>query len=44
MRNVLPSAKPLLADRGYDADGFRKDLINKGLEPWIPPRIWQNAL
>ena len=33
MRNVLPSAKPLLADRGYDTDWFRKDLREKGIEP-----------
>jgi len=26
MGNVLPSAKCLLADRGYDADWFRKAL------------------
>jgi transposase len=28
----------LLADRGYDADWFRKALIDKGIEPCIPPR------
>ena len=39
MLNILPSAKCLLADRGYNADWFRKALRNKGVEPCIPPRI-----
>jgi len=38
MMDVLPSAKHLLADRGYDADWFRKALKDKGIEPCIPPR------
>ena len=36
--NVLPKAKELLADRGYDADWFRKALLEKGITPCIPPR------
>jgi len=34
----LPAAKQLLADRGYDADWFRDALMDKGIEPCIPPR------
>ena len=34
----LPAAPVLLADRGYDADWFRKALRRKGIEPCIPPR------
>ena len=34
----LPKAKELLADRGYDADWFRKALIEKGITPCIPPK------
>jgi len=34
----LPEANHLLADKGYDADWFRKDLKDKGIEPCIPPR------
>ena len=36
--NVLPKAKELLADRGYDADWFRKALLEKGIAPCIPSR------
>ena len=36
--DVLPKAKHMLADRGYDADWFRKALIDKGITPCIPPR------
>lgn len=35
---VLPKAKNMLADRGYDADWFRAALIEKGIVPCIPPR------
>ena len=34
----LPAAKHLLADRGYDADWFRDDLLEKGITPCIPPK------
>ena len=34
----LPHAKALLADRGYDATGFRDALKNKGIEPCIPSK------
>jgi transposase len=36
--DALPSAKELLADRGYDADWFRNALIKKGIAPCIPSR------
>ena len=34
----LPAAKELLADRGYDADWFRRALIEKGIRPCIPSK------
>jgi transposase len=34
----LPTAKEILADRGYDSDWFRAALRAKGTEPCIPPR------
>ncbi|MDP6259705.1 MAG: IS5 family transposase [Rhodospirillales bacterium] len=36
--DALPSAKHLLADRGYDADWFRDALKDKGIKPCIPPK------
>jgi transposase len=36
--SVMPQAKVLLADRGYDADWFRNTLIDKGITPCIPSR------
>lgn len=29
----LPSAKSLIADRGYDVDWFRRALADRGIEP-----------
>ena len=34
----LPQSRELLADRGYDANWFRKALLNKGIPPCIPGR------
>ena len=34
---VLPAARELLADRGYDSDRFRAGLAERGIEPCIPP-------
>jgi transposase len=34
--NVLPAAKTLIADRGYDSKSFREALQAKGIEPCIP--------
>ena len=36
--HVLPKARELLADRGYDADWFRAALIRRGITPCIPPK------
>jgi len=36
--DVLPKAKVLLADKGYDADWFRQALTERGITPCIPPR------
>ena len=35
---MLPKAKYFLADRGYDADWLRAELIKNNIEPCIPPR------
>ena len=32
----LPDAKHMLADRGYDADWYRRALEDKGITPCIP--------
>ena len=34
--SVLPHARELLGDRGYDSAGFRADLLARGIEPCIP--------
>lgn len=36
LQDGLPAAKHLLADRGCDADWYRKALENMGAEPCIP--------
>lgn len=36
--SVLPKAKALLADKGYDSDWFRAALTNRGIAPCIPPK------
>ena len=38
MLDALPPAKSMTADRGYDSDWFRNALIEKGIEPCIPPK------
>ncbi len=38
MMSDLPSAKYMLADRGYDADWFRNGLEEKKITPCIPSR------
>ncbi len=37
MLRVLPSGSTLIADRGYDSNGFREALADKDIEPCIPP-------
>ncbi|MDE0877095.1 MAG: IS5 family transposase [Sphingomonas bacterium] len=34
----LPKPKGLLADKGYDSNGFRESLLMRGILPIIPPR------
>ncbi|WP_430442345.1 IS5 family transposase [Shinella sp.] len=34
--DVLPPAKTLIADKGYDSAAFRQALVAKGIEPCIP--------
>ena len=38
MLPLMPPAKVLLADKGYDADWFRDALTIRGIEPCIPSR------
>jgi transposase len=39
MLGVLPRAKAMLGDRGYDADWFRNALMDRGITPCIPSKI-----
>ena len=39
---ALPSAKVLIADKGYDSDWFSQALTNLGIEPCIPGRTGRN--
>ena len=39
----LPSAKHMLADRGYDAYWYREALEDKGITPCIPSRKGRKA-
>lgn len=38
MLSALPRAKSLTGDKGYDSDAFRNALIEKGIEPCMPPK------
>ena len=38
MLSVLPKAKELLGDKGYDSNWFRAALAERGITPCIPPR------
>lgn len=40
---MIPQAGVLLADRGYDADWFRNELIEMGISPCIPSRLGRRA-
>ena len=35
--SVLPKARVLLGDKGYDSDGLRAALADKGIQACIPP-------
>ena len=39
----LPKSKALLADKGYDSDRFRENLLMRGILPIIPPRSNRKA-
>lgn len=41
---ALPHARYMLGDRGYDADWFRQALMDKGIEPCIPPKKNRKAV
>jgi transposase len=36
--DALPAASSLIADRGYDSDGYRAALEAEDIKPCIPPR------
>ncbi|WP_224777943.1 MULTISPECIES: IS5 family transposase [Gluconobacter] len=38
MAFAVPNPKAMLADRGYDSDWFRQDLLLRGILPVIPSR------
>jgi hypothetical protein len=38
--DVLPSVKELLANRGYDADWFRKASLECGIVPSLSVQEW----
>ena len=38
MLDKLPKAAVIIGDRGYDADWFRKELKDLGIQPCIPPK------
>jgi transposase len=38
MLPALPKAATLTGDKGYDSDGFREALKERGIEPCIPPK------
>ncbi len=38
MLDALPPAKVILADKGYDADWFRRALAGRGIAACIPSR------
>nr|WP_252345662.1 IS5 family transposase [Gluconobacter sp. P1C6_b] len=39
----VPNPRAMLADRGYDSDSFRQDLLLRGILPIIPPRKGRTA-
>ena len=38
MLPALPKAATLTGDKGYDSDGFRNALLERGIKPCIPPK------
>ena len=43
MKLPVPNPKAMLADRGYDSDSFRQELLIHGILPVIPSRKGRNA-
>ncbi|WP_249195539.1 MULTISPECIES: IS5 family transposase [Gluconobacter] len=43
MKLSVPPPKAMLADRGYDSDSFRQDLLIHGILPVIPSRKSRSA-
>jgi len=43
MNLPLPKPKGLLADKGYDGNRFRENLLMRGILPVIPPRSNRKA-
>ncbi|GBQ92703.1 hypothetical protein GCM10007866_14350 [Gluconobacter albidus] len=43
MKLSVPIPKAMLADRGYDSDSFRQDLLIHGILPVIPSRKSRSA-
>ena len=37
MLDAPPEARERIGDRGYDSDGFRAALLDKGIAPCVPP-------
>mgnify|MGYP007120792082 CR=1 FL=1 len=44
MVEVLPKARVMLGDRGYDADWFRAALTKRGIAPCIPSKANRKVL
>ena len=43
MKLSVPRPKAMLADRGYDSDSFRQELLVHGILPVIPSRKGRSA-
>ncbi|WP_408871742.1 transposase, partial [Gluconobacter kondonii] len=43
MKLPVPNPKAMLADRGYDSDSFRQELLVHGILPVIPSRKGRSA-
>ena len=43
MLDALPDAKALLGDKGYDSNGFRQALVDRGITPCIPSSRSRNS-
>ena len=41
MIDALPRAKVMLADKGYDGDFLREELLSHGIRPVIPSKAYR---